>query len=165
MPKEPRVEHPAPENAKSPHQTWRILFLDSAENVEQLKEACKDVGYDVIGATTIEEAWAFLDGKNHADVIVCAVHLEEESMFDFLQRVRASDEHRTTKFLMLSLEPGLAGARLDRSAANAGMALGADAHAVMAVFDAPALVGHLRKLQPTVPTLQMATGEEKRLAE
>jgi hypothetical protein len=35
----------------------------------------------------IEEAFAFLDGKDHADVIVCAAHLEEESMFEFLRRV------------------------------------------------------------------------------
>ena len=85
MQKEPQVEYPAPKDAKPPMKTWRILFLDSAENVKKLKDACKHAGYEVVGALTIEEAWAFLDGKDHADVIVCAAHLEEESMFGFLK--------------------------------------------------------------------------------
>ena len=165
MPKEPELEHPARENARSPQETWRILFLDSAENIEHLKGACKGVGYVVVGATTIEEAWAFLDGKNHADVIVCAAHLEQESMFEFLKGVRDSAIHRRTMFLILSLEPGAAGARLDRSAAVAGMALGADAYVIMPQFDACTLVAQIRSLQPHVPTLQLAIGEEKRRAE
>ncbi len=75
--KEPKVEYPAPEDARPPTQTWRILFLDRAKNVEKLKDACKHAGYAVVGATTIEEAWAFLQGEDRADVIVCAAHLEE----------------------------------------------------------------------------------------
>lgn len=165
-PNEPELERPAPENAKSPLETWRILFLDSAENVAQLKEACRDVGYVVVGAITIEEAWAFLEGKDHADVIVCAAHLEEESMFDFLKRVRDSEAHRHTRFLILSLHPGQVGARLDRSAASVGLLLGADSYAIMPAFDAGQLISHIQRLQPRVPTLQRAaTPEEKRRAE
>jgi CheY-like chemotaxis protein len=156
MSKEPEVEHPAPGNAKSPLQTWRLLFLDSAENIEQLKGACKAVGYDVVGATTIEEAWAFLDGKDHADVIVCAAHLEEESMFEFLKGVRDSEIHRKTMFLILSLEPGAVGARLDRSTARTGRQLGADAYLIMPVFDPHGLVAQIQKLQPAVPVLQQS---------
>src|SRR5688500_14664336 len=98
MPKEPDMEHPTAENARPPRETWRILFLDNAAAIEQLKSACKDVGYVVIGATTIDEAFAFLDGENHADVIVCAAHLEQESMFNFLKAVRDSHVHRNSKF-------------------------------------------------------------------
>ena len=163
---EPKIEHPAPENARSPMKTWRILFLDSAENIEQLKDACKDVGYTVAGALTIEEAWAFLDGKDHADVIVCAAHLEEESMFEFLRSVRDSEVHRNAKFLILSLAPGAAGERLHRSTASAGMALGADTYASMPVFDPRKLIALIKNLQPSVPMLQQSVSEEeKRLAE
>lgn len=166
MSTEPEIERPTPGNAKEPQQTWRILFLDSVENIEQLKGACKDVGYVVVGALTIEEAWAFLNGKDHADVIVCAAHLEEESMFEFLRGVRDSEAHRNVRFLILSLHAGEAGARLDRSAASAGMLLGADAYAVMPVFDACALIAHIQKLQPRVPVLQLVVNsEEKRRAE
>ena len=166
MLKEPAVEHPAPEDARSPMKTWRILFLDSAENIERLKDAGKDEGYTVAGALTIEEAWAFLDGKDHVDVIVCAAHLEEESMFEFLKGVRDSAVHRNAKFLILSLAAGAVGARLHGSTASAAKALGADTYAIMPVFDPHELVALIKKLQPSVPMLQQSTtNEEKRRAE
>jgi hypothetical protein len=115
MQKEPKVEYPAPKDARSPMKTWRILFLDSAGNVKKLKDACKHAGYEVVGALTIEEAWAFLDGKDHADVIICAPHLEEGSMFEFLQGVRDSKVQRNAKFLILSLAPGTLGATPQRA--------------------------------------------------
>lgn len=166
MSKEPKVEHPTPEDSKPPMETWRILFLDSAENIEQLKSACKDVGYTVVGALTIEDAWAFLSGKDHADVIVCAAHLKEESMFEFLQEVRENEVHRKSMFLILSLEAGAAGERLHQSTARAGIALGADKYAIMPVFDPVELVELIKALQPSVPMLQQsATAEEKSRSE
>jgi CheY-like chemotaxis protein len=165
-PNEPPLERPSPENAKSPHETWRILFLDTAENVEQLKGVCKDEGYVVVGATTSEVAFAFLDGKDHADVIVCAAHLEEESMFEFLRRVRDSDVHRNVRFLVLSLSAGEVGSRLDRTTARAGTLLGADSYLVMPVFHPGVLLAHLRQLRPRVPVLQQsARADEERGAE
>jgi CheY-like chemotaxis protein len=156
MTKEPEIELPAPKDSRPPRQTWRILFVDSAENVDRLKKAAKESGYVVVGATTTAEAWRFLNGKDHVDVIVSAAHLERESTFDFLKDVRQSEAHRKTKFLILSLEPGTAGARLDRTAERTGMILGADAYVVMLHFDAAALVEQIRKLQPAVPTLQQS---------
>jgi len=161
MRKEPEVEYPAPEDAKPPTQTWRILFLDRAKNVDKLKDACKHAGYAVVGATTIEEAWAFLQGEDRADVIVCAAHLQEGSMFEFLQGVRESRVHRNAKFLILSLAPTAWGARLDRSTASAAKALGADSYAIMPVFDPHKLVAHIKKLQPPVPMLQQSAPAEK----
>lgn len=166
MTKEPDMEHPTQGKGREPEKTWRILFLDSGENIEKVKEACKEVGYVVVGAATIDEAFAFLDGKNHADVIVCAAHLEQESMFKFLKAVRDDKVHRNSKFLILSLQPGSAGARLDRSTERAGMALGADAYLIMPVFDPKELIAQIQKLQPQTPVLQQSAAEkEKRRAE
>ncbi|MDP2310252.1 MAG: response regulator [Pseudomonadota bacterium] len=163
MTTEPKLEHPAPENAKPPEKTFRILFLDSAENIELLKETCKEVGYVVVGATTIKEAWAFLHGKDHADVIVCAAYLEDESVFEFLKGVREDEAHGDAMFVILSLEPGSFGARLDRSTKSAALALGADSYLIMPLFDPGELIAELRKLQPAVPMLrQSPTTEEKR---
>ena len=156
MHEEPDVEYPAPQDARSPMETWRILFLDSPENVEKLKDACKHAGYAVVGAHTIEEAWAFLDGKDRVDVIVCAAHLEEGSMFDFLQGVRESEAHRNAKFLILSLAPSALGERLHGSTASAGVALGADSYAIMPVFDPYELVALITKLQSPVPMRQLS---------
>lgn len=159
--KEPKVEYPAPEDARPPTQTWRILFLDRAKNVEKLKDACKHAGYAVVGATTIEEAWAFLQGEDRADVIVCAAHLEEGSMFEFLRGVRESVVHRNAKFLILSLAPTAWGTRLDRSTASAARALGADGYAIMPVFHPHKLVALIKQLQPPVPMLQQSATAER----
>lgn len=164
--KQPAMEHPAPRDAKPPEETWRLLFLNSADNIVHLKEASKKSGYVVVGVTTIKEAWAFLHGKDHVDVIVCAAHLEEESMFKFLKDVRANEVHSKVAFLILSLEPGTSGARMDRSTERAGMLLGADGYLVMPVFDAPELLAQIEKLLPEIPMLQQsATEKEKRDAE
>jgi CheY-like chemotaxis protein len=162
MTTEPPLEFPRAQQARAPGDTYRILFLDSAGHVELLKTTCKDVGFVVVGAETIAEAMAFLEGKNHVDVIVCAAHLESESMFAFLRHVRAHPTHATSMFLILSLEAGALGTFIDRSAARAGVALGANAYAIMPTFDALALVAHIRELQPGIPTLlQVETPDEK----
>lgn len=165
MTTEPRLEYPDADDARSPADTFRILFLDGSPHVDRLKEACKDDGYVVVGAETIAEAMAFLEGKNHVDVIVCAAHLETESMFAFLEHVRADELHKVTKFLILSLASGTHGARLDRSAAQAGALLGANDYVIMPTFDAPALIACIRELQPDVPTLQLASDEEQARSE
>lgn len=156
MAKEPEVELPGPGDLKSAESTWRVLFVDSSERNELLKEACKEYGYAVIGAETLEEAWLFLNGKDHVDVIVCAAHLEHESMFEFLHGVRSNALHRDAAFLILSLAPSKTGSRFDESAAATGLALGASAFVPMPVFDVRVLVDHIRRLRPEVPALQQA---------
>ena len=160
------IELPVAADAKSPHQTWRILFLDNEENITQLKNACKKMGYAVVGSTTIQDAWTFLNGKDHVDVIVCAAHLEEESVFQFLKEVRDHPTHKNAAFLILSLEPGAMGVQVDRSTARTAVALGASGYLVMPQFDASKLIAQIQKLQPDIPMLQQsATAEEKHSAE
>ena len=156
---QPDIEHPSAEDAKSALETWRILFLDHADNIEQLKTSCKKGGYVVVGSTTIKEAWAFLTGMDHVDVIVCAAHLEEESMFQFLQDVRRNEKHGKAPFLILSLEPGISAARKDRSTERAGLLLGADGYLVMPVFDAAELIAQIQQLQPAIPMLQQPAAD------
>ena len=157
MTTEPELEHPSPENARSPMKTWRLLFLDCQENIEELKKAGTDAGYVVVGAVEVAEAWAVLDGKDHVDVIVCAAHLEDESMFAFLAAVRANEVHRDARFLILSVEPSAAAAMLDTSTARSSRALGADAYAVMPTFDPAKLISLVSELQPAVPMLQQSS--------
>lgn len=166
MAKHPQLEYPERPNTRAPADTFRILFLDNPDQIERLKETVKDVGYVVLGATTIPHAVAFLEGKDHVDVIVCAAHLEEESVFAFLQQVRANAIHKQTMFLILSLAAGTTGTRIDKSTARAGIALGANAYVVMPLFDAGELVAQIRELLPNVPMLQQSTtAKEKRDAQ
>lgn len=166
MAREPPLEHPTAANRKSDRETWRLLFLDKEENIEALKTAGKDAGYVVVGATSIDEAWAFLDGKDHVDVIICAAFLEGESLFEFLRGVRANPAHRDATFLILSLQPGAVGARLDRSTERSAMALGADGYVIMPTFDPCELVAQIRALQPAIPALlQCDTAAERKRSE
>ena len=110
---EPKVEPATP--VLAPEDTFRILIMDTVEYTDLLKAACKDAGHSVIAAQSIVEAMAFLDGKDHADVIVCAVYLQDESVFEFLQRVRSEASHNDSMFMMLALEPGPVGVKLNHN--------------------------------------------------
>jgi CheY-like chemotaxis protein len=152
MPEVPKVENATPELAAK--DTFRILIMDTFEHVDQLKKACKAAGHSVVPAHTIKEAFAFLDGKNHADVIICAAYLEDESLFEFLRRLRSNPVHKNSMFAILALAPGISGARTNVSTERAGRLLGADAFIDMPVFDAGQLIEEIRKLLPAVPWLE-----------
>jgi CheY-like chemotaxis protein len=160
MTDEPKVEQ-AFAGARLPvEDTFRILIMDTVEHTDQLKAACKDAGYSVVGAHTIEEAFAFLDGKDHADVVVCAAYLEDESLFDFLRRLRLDPIHKGTMFMTLALAPGYSGAAANGSTEKAGRLLGADKFVSMPVFDAEQLIAEINKLLPPVPALEVSRLEE-----
>ena len=151
---EPKVEPATPEAKLAAKDTFRILIMDTLEHTNQLKTACKQVGYSVVAAQTIKEAFAFLDGKDHADVIVCAAYLEDESLFEFLVRLKQDPIHKNTMFMTLAFAPGPAAVRLNYSVERAGKHLGSDAFVSMPVFDAPQLIAEIKKLLPVVPKLE-----------
>lgn len=149
---EPRVEPATPELAAK--DTFRILIMDTVEHTDQLKAACKNAGHSVIAAQSIKEAFAFLEGTDHADVIVCAAYLENESIFEFLRRLRSEPIHKDSMFLTLALEPGPMGLKLLASTEKAGVSLGANGFVSMPVFDAELLIAEIKKLLPQVPVLE-----------
>lgn len=145
--------------------TFRILIMDTIEHANQLKAACQDAGHSVIAVHTIEEAFSFLDGRNHADVIVCAAYMENESLFEFLKRLRSNPIHKDSMFMTLALEPGPVAAVINNSTEKAGKLLGADAFVSMPVFDAPLLISEIKKLLPQVPMLERSRLEEEQADE
>jgi len=158
MTDEPKVEPATPVLAAK--DTFRILIMDTVEHSDQLKAACKDAGHSVVAAQTIEEAFAFLDDKDHADVIVCAAYLEDESLFEFLRRLRSDSTHKDSMFMILALAPGRTGAGANASTEKAGRVLGADAFVSMPVFDAGQLIAEIKKLLSRVPALEKSRLEE-----
>ena len=151
---EPEVESASLQARLAEKDTFRILIMDSPEHTNLLKAACKDAGHSVVASHSIDEAFAFLDGKNHADVIVCAAYLEDESLFDFLRRLRLDPIHKNTMFMTLALEPGRAGEKANVSTENAGRLLGADAFVSMPEFNAKQLIEEIKMLLPLVPALE-----------
>jgi CheY-like chemotaxis protein len=154
MTDEPKVEPATPASKLPAEDTFRILLMDTEEHTDQMKAACKDAGYDVVAAQSIKEAFAFLDGKDHADVIVSAAYLEDESLFEFLKRLRTDPIHKDTMVMTLALEPGPTGVRVNNSTEKAARLLGADVFLNMPVFDASELLAEIHKLLPPVPKLQ-----------
>jgi CheY-like chemotaxis protein len=149
---EPKIEPATP--VLAPKDTFRILIMDSIEHADKLKGACKDAGHSVVSAQTIKEAFAFLDDKDHADVIVCAAYLEDESLFEFLGRLRKSPVHKNCMFMILALAPGPMAAKTNLSTERAALLLGADVFISMPVFDPIQLIAEIGKLLPRVPALE-----------
>lgn len=156
---EPVVEASTSSSRLPAKDTFRILFMDSVEHTDILKTACKEVGHSVVGAHSIEEAFAFLNGKDHVDVIVCAAYLEDESLFDFLKRLREDPIHENTMFMTLALAPGYAGTKVNASTEKAGNILGANVFINMPVFDGPLLIAEIKKLLPSTPRLEQEKQE------
>lgn len=157
--KKPKLEKATPQLAAK--DTFRILILDDIEHVNQLKAACKNAGHSVVPAHTVREAMTFLDGTNHADVIICAAYLEDENIFQFLKRLRANPQHNDSMFMILSLAPGPTGVKMNHNVEIAGHQLGADAFISMPVFDAVQLIAAIKTLLPIVPWLQRSNLEYK----
>lgn len=156
---EPKVEPAYPDKRLAKEKTFRILIMDTLENTDLLKSACKDVGHNVVSSQSIKEAFAFLNGENHADVIVCAAYLEDESMMEFLQLLRKSTIHKKTMFMTLALAPGPIGVKLNNLTEQAGQLLGADAFVSMPTFDAEQLICEIQKLLPDIPVLEKGRRE------
>lgn len=153
---EPEVQEAIGLNRLAAKNTFRILIMDTPEHTDQMKSACNSAGHSVVAAHSIREAFAFLDGKNHADVIVCAAYLEDESLFEFLKRLRLDPVHEHTMFMTLALAPGPTGIKMNSSAEKAGRLLGANAFVSMPEFDAEQLIAEIKKLLPLVPALEVS---------
>lgn len=151
---EPKVEPAYPDKKLEPKNTFRILIIDSVENTDLLKAACKEAGHSVVAAQTIKEAFAFLNNENHADVIICAAYLENESMVEFLQELRKNSVHKDSMVMTLALAPGPIGHRLNTFTEKAAQLFGADAFVNMPEFNATQLIAEISKLLPGVPLLE-----------
>jgi CheY-like chemotaxis protein len=150
----PEIEQPT--KHLLPLKTYRILMLEDRENIEKLKTACKRAGHEVVPATTIAQAMSFLETKNHVDVIIAAAHLQEESVFQFLCKVRGTESHlRSVSFLMLCADPGLIATATSPAVALAATIMGADKYLLMPEFDAERLMEEIELLLPAIPRKEM----------
>lgn len=136
--------------------TYRILALENVENIEKLKEACKLAGHQVVAVLTIAEAMAFLETKDHVDLIIAAAHLKNESVFEFLQRVKSNDSHlKDVPFVMLSAEPGPLAIITSPAVEIAADVMGADKYLLMPEFDGARLMQEIEQLLPPIPSKEL----------
>lgn len=136
--------------------TYRILTLENPDNIERLKSVCQRAGHQVVPVTTIAQALEFLETKDHVDIIVAAAHLETESVFEFLVRVKKADSHlRTVPFVMLCADPGMLATVTSPAVEIAANLMGADKYLLMPEFDAEKLMAEIEPLFPPIPMKEL----------
>lgn len=79
---------------------WKILILDNPRHgVQQLHDAL-DADHTLIWAHTIAQAMEEIgDLKSDLDFVICGVHLENESMLDFLRAVKGEGRNERLPFI------------------------------------------------------------------
>ena len=142
--------HPR-DQIRSDSMVYRILALDTVEHIETLKVAAQRAGHEVVAVTRISEAMHFLDTKDHVDVVVSAVHLEEESVFDFLRKMKQSPLHKDVPFMMLCSDPGEFALAVNRSVQTAAAVMGVDKYLTMPKYDVNRLMKEIAAMIPERP--------------
>jgi CheY-like chemotaxis protein len=141
-----------------PLQTYRILCLEDPENMDRLTAACKQAGHQVVPMTTITHAMNFLETKDHVDVIVAATHLQSESVFEFLKRVRDAESHlKDVPFLMLCANHSMLAVLTSPGVELAAAIKGANKYVLMTEFDAQLLMAEIEPLLPPIPLKELHT--------
>lgn len=99
---------------------------------------------------------AFLETKDHVDLSIAAAHLKNESVFEFLQRVKSDDSHlKDVPFVMLSAEPGPLATITSPAVEIAVDVMGADKYLLMPEFDAVRLMQEIEQLLPPIPSKEL----------
>ncbi len=137
--------------------TYRILTLEDPENIEQLKIACKEAGHQVVPVTTISQAMVFLETKDHVDVIVAAAHLQNESVFEFLGRIRSADSHlKSVPFIVLCADPGVLATVSSPAVEMVATLMGANKYLLMPEFSAARLMEEIEPLLAAIPRKELS---------
>jgi len=151
----PEIEQGALRRAED---TYRVLVLDGKEDhMPRIVKACKEAGQEVVPCRSIKEAFAFLETKDHVDVIVTEAFMENESVFDFLKEAKVTPEHRDVPIVIMAAEPGAIGMFCMPGVAQAAETLGAYKFLVMPKFDEAHLA---REIQAILPLDQLPKKEE-----
>src|ERR1700730_9182188 len=129
-------------------QTYRVLAIDTPEQVAELTFACKALGHEVVPVLTIKEGMDFMNKQDHVDVIVSAAHLENESVFDFLKLIKSSPKHKDVPFMVICAEPGELGLFVNDVVEKAANILGAAKYLVMDTFNVHQLMKEITALLP-----------------
>jgi CheY-like chemotaxis protein len=140
---------PRPEGDK-----YRILVLDdSIERINAITLACELIGQEVVPVTTIKQGMSFLLTKDHVDVVVSEVYLQDESVFDLLKELKSLPKHASVPVILLAVNPGAIASFLSDTVAEAALMLGAYKFLLMPDYDIPRLMKEIAAVVPlnTVP--------------
>ena len=137
---------------RDPSHTYRIMVLDTKENIGLLTEACLRDGHQVVPVLTINEGMRFLNTRDHIDIVISRVHIENESVFDFLKEVKSRDQHKEVRFMMICSEPSEFAMAVDETVRTAAEIMGVDKYLTMKTHDVERLMKEIEAILPkTLP--------------
>ena len=129
---------------------YRILVLDeSVERMNAITLACQLIGQEVVPVTTIKAGMKFLLTKDHVDVVVSEVYLQNESVFDLLKELKSLPHHSSVPVILLAVNPGAIARFLSDSVAEVALALGAYKFLVMPDYDVERLMKEIAAVLPS----------------
>lgn len=132
--------------------SYRILALmNEAAHVDALRSECESRDFELRHMRTIEQAMNWLDTKDHMDVIVSDVHLQNESVFDFLKRIKSEEAHQWIQFVLVCTNPSELAKFVNSQVQQAAQMLGADKYIMMHDFDPCRLLDELESSLPNSP--------------
>ncbi len=114
----------------------KILVLENEINLGELRQALEPRGHQIVAAESIHDAMELL-ARGDIEMVVCAVHLVFESVFDFLKQVRSNPDKSRSQlpFVFYCAQPGLIAKFLSETNATASVLLGANKYILMDKFD------------------------------
>jgi len=114
----------------------RILVLQEMhENVVYLRESLEPAGHELVIVNTIHSALTQLC-QEEFDMIICAVFLENESVFDFLKSCKQDINYRKIPFVFYCCKTSEFARSVRDGLQIAARTLGAERYVIMEAFDA-----------------------------
>lgn len=128
---------------------YRILVLvESEEHLAKIKVSCAALGQEVVSFLNLEQAFTFLETKDHVDVCIAEAFLQDESSLDFLRRMKHMPDHSKVPVMLVAWEPGEVARFCAETVASTSTMLGAYKVLIMPDFDVEQM---MREVQAVLP--------------
>lgn len=96
----------------------------------------------------LEQAFTFLETKDHVDVCIAEAFLKDESSFDFLKRMKHLPHHAQVPVMLVAWEPGDVARFCADSMASTSSILGAYKFLIMPDFDVEQMIKEVQAVLP-----------------
>ena len=132
---------------------YRLLVLiEDATQMEKIRVACRLLDQEIVPVSSIQEGMDFLETKDHVDVVIAEAFLQNESVFDFLTRVRKMPDHERVPVMIVAVDPGEIGRFCAASLEGTAKILGAYKFLLMPEFDLDLLMKEVSIIIPAETT-------------
>jgi len=131
-------------------EAYRILLI-SPSHEDEIKEECLKNGFEVVRVDNADQAVDFLKSRDHVDVAVAAAFMEDDTIFDFLVKVKNMPENDGLSIMIFSAEPSQLAAFCTPVVAAAAKLLGAYKFVTMPKFNIGQLMREIQAMLPDRP--------------